>query len=85
MNLYTEFKQINETELPEKEKLIALYDKDIEKYEGEVKGNEIMLRREELSEHNDFVKRRNKEIWQSSLRRARYNLTRAKNLRNKLI
>ena len=64
--------------------LKALYDAAIEKYEGEVKGFQIMLRREELSEHNDFVKRRNREIWEKSLRKARYALTRTKNLRKKL-
>lgn len=64
--------------------LVKLYDTYIEKYEGEIKGFQIMLRMEELSEHNNDVKKKNCEIWKKSIRKSKYNLTRTRNLKNKL-
>ena len=56
--------------------------KSIQKYEGEVKGFEIMLRREELKEGNisEYARKRNMDVWKKDLRRARWNLTRCKTL-----
>ncbi len=55
----------------------AIYDKAIERYESEVKGFEIMLRREELKEGlSRYVREKNIDIWKSNLRQARWNLTR---------
>jgi hypothetical protein len=61
--------------------LITVYDAFINKYEGEVKGFQIMMRREELSGLSEATKKHNIGIWKQALRRARWNLTRAKNLR----
>lgn len=68
----------------ENENVDLVYDTAIAKYEGEIKGFQIMLRREELSEHSDFVKRRNCEIWKKSIRKAKWNLTRTKTLKNEI-
>lgn len=66
--------------LSEKERLRQLYENQIVKYEGEVKGFQIMIRREELSQHHWQTKRDNINNWKSALHKARYNLTRTKTL-----
>jgi len=61
-----------------------IYEIAIAKYEGEVKGFTIMIRQEELSEHSEYVKERNIEILRKELRKAKYSLTRTKNLLKEL-
>jgi len=56
------------------------YKKWIEKYEGEIKGFQIMIRQEELNQHSKYIKQKNIEGWKRDLRKARYNLTRTKTL-----
>lgn len=68
----------------ENERIMAIYDAAIQKYEGEVKGFQIMLRREELSGHSAHVKRHNIDMWKAEIRKAKYNLTRTRNLRKAL-
>lgn len=58
-----------------------LYDIAIEKYEGEVKGFQIMLQRAESSIFAESVKNQNIAVWKKEIRKAKYNLTRARNLR----
>ena len=63
-----------------------LYDFAIKKYEGEVKGFQILLIQEaELSGIEESVKKQNIAVWKKELRKAKYNLTRAKNLRKALV
>jgi len=57
-----------------------IYEIAISKYEGEVKGFTIMIRQEELSDHSEHVKERNIDILKKELRKAKYSLTRTKNL-----
>ena len=62
-----------------------LYDIAIKKYEGEVKGFQIMLIQEaELSGIEESVKIKNIASWKKMIRQAKYNLTRARNLRKAL-
>jgi len=68
----------------EKERTRKLYEHQIVKYEGEVKGFQIMIRREELSEHHWQTKRDNINSLKSELRKARYNFTRTKTLLSNL-
>ena len=61
-----------------------IYEIAISKYEGEVKGFTIMIRQEELSDHSEYVKKRNIEVLKKELRKAKYSLTRTKNLQKEL-
>jgi hypothetical protein len=70
--------------LSEKERTRKLYEHQIVKYEGEVKGFQIMIRREELSEHHWQTKLDNINSLKSELRKARYNFTRTKTLLSNL-
>jgi hypothetical protein len=82
MNAYQSWKSTDG--LPDKERLRQLYENQIVKYEGEVKGFQIMIRREELSEHHWQTKRDNINSLKSELHKARYNLTRTKTLLSNL-
>lgn len=66
--------------LTEKDRLRKLYEHQMVKYEGEVKGLQIMIRREELSERHWLTKRDNIDGFKKALHKARYNLTRTKTL-----
>jgi len=59
----------------------AVFDASIEQYEGEIKGYQIMIRREELSEHSPHIKQQNINGLKKQLRQAKYNLTRVRNLK----
>jgi len=69
-----------------KKRLIEIYDAAISKYEGEVKGFTLMLENEERrNEYANHIKIINIELWKKDIRRAKYNLTRVKNLRKKVL
>lgn len=78
MNAYESWK--NTEGLSDKDRIRKLYEHQIVKYEGEVKGLQIMIRREELSEHHWQTKRDNIYGFKNELRKAKYNLTRTKTL-----
>jgi hypothetical protein len=64
--------------------LKTMYDAAISKYEGEVKGWQIMIRREQLSTHSEVAKQDNIDMLKRELRKLKWNLTRVKNLRKEL-
>ena len=62
-----------------------IYDIAIEKYEGEVKGYQIMLQREEELNHvSEFTRKQYITMWKKEIRKSKYNLTRVRNLRKAL-
>ena len=69
-----------------KTRLIEIYDAAIVKYEGEVKGFTLMREREErCNKYAEYIKVINIELWKKEIRQAKYNLTRVKNLRKKVL
>ncbi len=62
-----------------KPEILKLFDTELAKYEGEVKGYELMLKKEEASNINEQIKQQNIAKWRNDLRRARYTLTTTKN------